>query len=148
MLIPGFLEVVEANPANYTGWQYRRRCLEALGSDLVQELRFTEESAYDNPKNYQIWFHRRAVVKLLGDPSAELAFVGNVLLEDGKSRTTSGTPNNRGACSEKADLDVAIVTSQQKPRHLIFDGAADELLSLLLSRQARTTTRGATVSGC
>ena len=28
-------EVVEMNPANYTAWQYRRRCLEALKSDLV-----------------------------------------------------------------------------------------------------------------
>jgi len=65
-------EVVEANPANYTGWAYRRRCLEALGSDLHVELRFTEATAYDNPKNYQIWFHRRAIVERLGDPSAGL----------------------------------------------------------------------------
>jgi hypothetical protein len=54
-------EVVESNPANYTAWQYRRECLKALGSDLRQELRFSEATAYDNPKNYQIWFHRRAV---------------------------------------------------------------------------------------
>jgi protein farnesyltransferase/geranylgeranyltransferase type-1 subunit alpha len=47
--------VVEGNPANYTAWQYRRRCLDAIGADLREELRFTEATAYDNPKNYQIW---------------------------------------------------------------------------------------------
>lgn len=30
-------------------------------------------------------YHRRAVVERLGDPSAEFAFLGNVLLEDGKN---------------------------------------------------------------
>ena len=48
-------QVIDLNPANYTAWQYRRRCLEALGSDLREELRFTEATAYENPKNYQIW---------------------------------------------------------------------------------------------
>jgi len=78
-------DVVEANPANYTAWQYRRQCLKALGSDLRKELRFSEATAYDNPKNYQIWFHRRAIVELLGDPAAELPFISNVLLEDAKN---------------------------------------------------------------
>ena len=78
-------EAVDMNPANYTAWEFRRRCLKALGSDLHAELRFTEETAYDNPKNYQIWFHRRAVVELLGDPAAELAFINNVLTEDMKN---------------------------------------------------------------
>jgi len=48
-------QVVEGNPANYTAWQYRRRCLDATGADLREELRYTEATAYDNPKNYQIW---------------------------------------------------------------------------------------------
>lgn len=47
-------EVIELNAANYTAWQFRRRCLEALGSDLYQELRYIEEKAYDTPKNYQV----------------------------------------------------------------------------------------------
>lgn len=46
---------MEANPANYTGWEYRRRCLAATGADLREELKFVEEKALDNPKNYQIW---------------------------------------------------------------------------------------------
>ena len=78
-------EVVDLNPANYTAWEYRRRCLKSLGSDLRCELRHSEEMAYENPKNYQIWFHRRAVVELLGDPGAEMAFINNVLTEDMKN---------------------------------------------------------------
>lgn len=78
-------EVIEINPANYTAWHFRRRCLEALGSDLYSELRFIEEKAYDNPKNYQIWFHRRAIVERLDDPNAEIQFIRNVLIDDAKN---------------------------------------------------------------
>lgn len=77
--------VIDMNPANYTAWQFRRRCLEALGSDLHEELRYSEAVAYDHPKNYQIWFHRRAIVERLGDPGAEMAFVINILLDDEKN---------------------------------------------------------------
>lgn len=94
--------MIDQNPAHYTAWEFRRKCLKALKKDLVAELRFIEVCtttpyrtttqhtharththtcvcalfaqgiAYDSPKNYQIWYHRRAVVELLGDPSAEL----------------------------------------------------------------------------
>lgn len=77
--------VIDLNPANYTAWQYRRLCLEALGSDLHEELRYSEAVAYDHPKNYQIWFHRRAIVERLGDAGAEIAFVTNILLDDEKN---------------------------------------------------------------
>uniref|UniRef100_A0A7S2R4Z8 Protein farnesyltransferase/geranylgeranyltransferase type-1 subunit alpha n=1 Tax=Rhizochromulina marina TaxID=1034831 RepID=A0A7S2R4Z8_9STRA len=78
-------QIIQWNAAHYTVWQYRRRCLEALRTDLRGELRYVESVAYDNPKNYQIWFHRRAIVERLGDPAAELQFVANILEEDGKN---------------------------------------------------------------
>ena len=78
-------EVVDMNPANYTAWEFRRRCLKALKLDLQSELQYTQEMAEDNPKNYQIWFHRRAVVELHGVPSKEMDFVNGILTEDMKN---------------------------------------------------------------
>ena len=49
------------------------------------EMDYSSEVASGNPKNYQIWFHRRAIVETLGDPASDLAFVSNVLMEDGKN---------------------------------------------------------------
>ena len=42
------------NPANYTVWQFRRRCLVALNSDLRKELKFLESVAGSNPK-VRLW---------------------------------------------------------------------------------------------
>jgi tetratricopeptide (TPR) repeat protein len=65
--------VIELNPAHYTAWYYRRRCLRALGkSKLVAELNYIEEVAQINPKNYQIWYHRRAVAEEIGNSSQEV----------------------------------------------------------------------------
>ena len=73
------------NPANYTVWQYRRRCLVAIGADLRKELEFLESVAGSNPKNYQIWHHRRAVVELLGDGSSEKKWTAAVFETDAKN---------------------------------------------------------------
>eukprot|EP00954_Amorphochlora_amoebiformis_P004448 346160-Amorphochlora_amoeboformis.AAC.1 len=74
-------EVIKVNPANYTGWLFRRECLLALGADLKkifptqrnrinalgclilfscfiwageQELKFIDEIAEVSSKNYQV----------------------------------------------------------------------------------------------
>ena len=74
------------NPANYTIWHYRRRCLASIchknansnsgESDVdnddyyyydpqrvEEELKFTERLGGSNPKNYQIWYHRHALLE-------------------------------------------------------------------------------------
>ena len=87
-------EVVNHNAANYTAWQYRRRCLAEMHRDSTPEeraaawraeLAFCCEMCLSNLKNYQVWFHRRACVDQLRDPSAELAFVATVLDDDSKN---------------------------------------------------------------
>ncbi|CAI5745174.1 unnamed protein product [Peronospora destructor] len=65
------LDVIKANPANYTVWYFRRCVLEALGSDLRAELQFTADMALEHPKNYQIWNYRRDICTMLRDGSAE-----------------------------------------------------------------------------
>jgi len=59
--------VMEHNSANYTAWYYRRRCLKELGSDLSEELKFTDEWAVQSPKNYQVWYHRRWLISEMAD---------------------------------------------------------------------------------
>lgn len=72
--------VVGENGANYTAWWYRRRCLDALQSDMRNELEtFTNMWCRTSQKNYQVWFHRRWVVTRLDDPSGELDFCAEAL---------------------------------------------------------------------
>ena len=81
--------VIETNPANYTAWHYRRKCLVALNKDLAEELYFTTSIGGENPKNYQIWYHRRAILEdlsgTLEDARMELDYVAGVLAEDSKN---------------------------------------------------------------
>ncbi|RLN20559.1 hypothetical protein BBJ28_00010310 [Nothophytophthora sp. Chile5] len=79
------LDVIHANPANYTVWNFRRRVLEALGADLHEELRFTADMAIQNPKNYQIWHHRREICALLQDGSQEKSFSAQAIQGDSKN---------------------------------------------------------------
>ncbi|OWZ24596.1 Protein farnesyltransferase/geranylgeranyltransferase [Phytophthora megakarya] len=79
------LDVIDANPANYTVWHFRRRVLEALGSDLREELCYTADLVLQNPKNYQIWHHRREVCSMLGDSSAEKEFCAMAVDGDSKN---------------------------------------------------------------
>eukprot|EP00009_Paramoeba_aestuarina_P004051 CAMPEP_0201523608 /NCGR_PEP_ID=MMETSP0161_2-20130828/20505_1 /ASSEMBLY_ACC=CAM_ASM_000251 /TAXON_ID=180227 /ORGANISM="Neoparamoeba aestuarina, Strain SoJaBio B1-5/56/2" /LENGTH=312 /DNA_ID=CAMNT_0047922783 /DNA_START=88 /DNA_END=1029 /DNA_ORIENTATION=- len=78
-------EVISCNPANYTGWYYRRVVMEALEKDLGPEFDMTEGIAEISPKNYQLWFHRRWLVEKSGDWSRERDFTGGVLAGDGKN---------------------------------------------------------------
>ena len=82
--------VIDGNPANYTAWHLRRRCLVALGKPLGPEIDFTSRAGGDNPKNYQIWFHRRSCLdQLEGETSSaaasELEYVGRVIEDDSKN---------------------------------------------------------------
>ena len=81
--------VIDTNPANYTAWFWRRKCLEATNADLGAELEYTAEVGGTNPKNYQIWYHRRSLLTLLPTTSttyaAELSYVSTVLLDDSKN---------------------------------------------------------------
>ncbi|RLN59332.1 hypothetical protein BBJ29_002667 [Phytophthora kernoviae] len=79
------LDVIDVNPANYTVWYFRRRVLEALGSDLREELQYTADMAIQHPKNYQIWHHRREICTMMHDGSEEKAFCALAIDEDSKN---------------------------------------------------------------
>ena len=50
-------EAIQCNPANYTAWWFRRKCLIELGMDLREELGgFCSEWMEKSPKNYQVWY--------------------------------------------------------------------------------------------
>ncbi|TKR94152.1 hypothetical protein L596_008478 [Steinernema carpocapsae] len=85
---------MELNPANYTLWVYRRRCLKELGMDLEKELEATRELAENNSKNYQIWHHRKTILEILTQENEEvkkrafeneLEFLDTVLGNDPKN---------------------------------------------------------------
>jgi len=78
-------EVIDLNPANYTAWTFRRRCLYELNCDLRKELEYVQQMAGPNPKNYQIWYHRRAIVEKMGNADLEDQFVRGVLEVDAKN---------------------------------------------------------------
>eukprot|EP01119_Soliformovum_irregulare_P001480 TRINITY_DN11183_c0_g1_i1.p1 TRINITY_DN11183_c0_g1~~TRINITY_DN11183_c0_g1_i1.p1 ORF type:complete len:316 (+),score=92.87 TRINITY_DN11183_c0_g1_i1:11-958(+) len=78
-------EVIALNPANYTAWYFRRNVLEALKSDLTEELAYVSKVGNSNPKNYQIWFHRRWVVEHLKDYSHELSYCAKQVEGDSKN---------------------------------------------------------------
>ncbi|KAK8738782.1 hypothetical protein OTU49_003671 [Cherax quadricarinatus] len=78
-------DALNMNAANYTVWQYRRKVLKHLGSDLEAELTFCREMIEMNPKNYQVWHHRRVVVEWLGDASKELRLTEMIFNQDAKN---------------------------------------------------------------
>eukprot|EP00798_Chlamydomonas_sp_ICE-L_P021427 gene21427-28392_t len=75
------------NQADYTAWQYRWLCLDALGSDLQHEYDFTDCIMENNAKNYQLWNHRRKCALRMGVSAAEVEmnFAADALLEDEKN---------------------------------------------------------------
>jgi protein farnesyltransferase/geranylgeranyltransferase type-1 subunit alpha len=87
-------EVIDNNAANYTAWQFRRKCISELhrgGTDggrvaaWREELAYCTEQCLENTKNYQVWFHRRACIDRIGDPTGELDFIEEVLDTDSKN---------------------------------------------------------------
>lgn len=93
------------NPANYTCWHFRRRCLVALCTPtdgdaqatidverIDNDLEFADKLGGSNPKNYQLWYHRRALLELRfkGDEKIqvaqkELSYVDKILDDDNKN---------------------------------------------------------------
>lgn len=79
---------IELNPANYSAWVYRRKCLDALSVKTLWEydLEWCAEVVDANPKNYQVWFHRRRCVEVVRpDGRAELDFVADGLRDEPKN---------------------------------------------------------------
>ncbi|KAL7536944.1 hypothetical protein ACHAXR_007494 [Thalassiosira sp. AJA248-18] len=96
---------LEFNPANYTVWHFRRRCLVALSSEsetnptidvdkIEKDLEFADNLGGTNPKNYQLWYHRRALLdfrfkeesdEALQVAKIELEYVNKILGDDSKN---------------------------------------------------------------
>ncbi|KAK3070167.1 CAAX geranylgeranyltransferase alpha subunit [Teratosphaeriaceae sp. CCFEE 6253] len=78
-------DLIDMNPAHYTVWLYRARCLFALDSDLHEELEWLNETALAHQKNYQIWHHRHTIIDKLGECEGEAEFVERMFEKDAKN---------------------------------------------------------------
>ncbi|KAK9810456.1 hypothetical protein WJX72_010969 [[Myrmecia] bisecta] len=80
-------KVIDLNSANYTAWEYRWECLEAVGCSKDSESAFMQRIADSNPKNYQLWNHRRRCAFKWGEQHArqELDFASRCLMADAKN---------------------------------------------------------------
>lgn len=82
--------IVELNSSNYTVWEWRWRCIQALGG-ITKHVRIEEELmqrvVHDNPKNYQLWNHRRrfALARGIQHAEEELEFAAESLAFDAKN---------------------------------------------------------------
>ncbi|GAX74302.1 hypothetical protein CEUSTIGMA_g1751.t1 [Chlamydomonas eustigma] len=65
-------DMIRLNMADYTAWQLRWLCVEALDNKLEEEYQFTEDIMKTNAKNYQLWNHRRKIALKAGPAAAEL----------------------------------------------------------------------------
>ncbi|KAK9840919.1 hypothetical protein WJX81_000336 [Elliptochloris bilobata] len=84
------MEVIHMNSASYSAWEWRWRCLEALGGGppvLAAEARLLADLAAARPKNYQLWNHRRRLALKRGAAHApeELDFAAACLGQDAKN---------------------------------------------------------------
>mmetsp|Transcript_9727 Transcript_9727/g.29292 ORF Transcript_9727/g.29292 Transcript_9727/m.29292 type:complete len:372 (+) Transcript_9727:724-1839(+) len=81
-------QVIEDNPANYTAWGWRWRCLRAgWGVGKEAELDFLRDCTLGGAKNYQLWNHRRHVALELEplDAAEELQFTAACLRVEPKN---------------------------------------------------------------
>ena len=63
------------NPAHYSAWDWRWRCLAAANTDLAAEEPFLRRCTAENPKNYQLWNYRRRLALARGRICAPLVCV-------------------------------------------------------------------------
>ncbi|KAI9671572.1 MAG: CAAX geranylgeranyltransferase alpha subunit [Caeruleum heppii] len=77
--------IVGMNPAHYTVWLYRAKCLFELDKDLGEEMRWLNGVALRWQKNYQIWHHRQLIMDKYADPSGEPAFIAKMFEDDAKN---------------------------------------------------------------
>jgi protein farnesyltransferase/geranylgeranyltransferase type-1 subunit alpha len=56
-------EVLKHNPGDYHAWQHRRKCIDALGIPLDQEIKYINSVGIALEKNFQIWHHRRCIME-------------------------------------------------------------------------------------
>lgn len=84
------------NSAHYSVWEWRWRCIEALGGTanddnarelLLKEADFMKTIALENPKNYQLWNHRRKFGLARGTNyvDEEMSFTESCLIVDAKN---------------------------------------------------------------
>ena len=71
--MPSAMQVIGVNPAHYTAWEWRWRCLEALGLPPASEAPFLRRATTENPKNYQLWNYRRRIALAIGPDCAAQA---------------------------------------------------------------------------
>lgn len=72
-------QVIEDNPANYTAWAWRWRCLAGGCGDKAAELAFLTDCTLGGAKNYQLWNHRRHVALDMGPlDAAQVGFAAGV----------------------------------------------------------------------
>lgn len=90
-------DIISMNPAHYTIWLYRAKCLFALNKDLRKELEWTNETALAHLKNYQIWHHRHTIIEAIAKDmpkgsdelealmADEAAFIDEMFTKDAKN---------------------------------------------------------------
>lgn len=66
-------QAIEMNASDYTAWEFRWQCLEALGTEELfhNEVKYLEAIAKETSKNYQLWNHRRKLALRRGSEHAE-----------------------------------------------------------------------------
>lgn len=71
-------QAIEVNASDYTAWEFRWQCLEALAKEELfqSEAKFLEDVAKETSKNYQLWNHRRKLALHRGvEYAGEVCFV-------------------------------------------------------------------------
>ncbi|OCK74820.1 farnesyltransferas-like protein [Lepidopterella palustris CBS 459.81] len=77
--------IISMNPAHYTVWLYRAKCLFTLSSDLKAEIAWLNPTALKHLKNYQIWHHRQTIIEKLDSADGEVTFISSMLEADSKN---------------------------------------------------------------